>query len=125
MIAQCPHCGSRFRVTDRQLDQAQGRARCGACLEIFQAAENLMPEAGGPADAPSPDGPAPEEAATGGSREAVPVAATPVAADPGGNEAAARDSPGGAIWVRWALALAVLALIGQLLWHLGYIDALR
>lgn len=37
----CPHCGTRFRVTDIQLSQARGRVRCGNCLEAFQAASGL------------------------------------------------------------------------------------
>ena len=133
VIAQCPHCGSRFRVRQQQLDQARGRARCGACLEVFQAAENRVPEDGDPVDAhaDTPDRPTTDDAAADGSGEATPVPAAPVAPDPdrqeaaAGVNAAAPGSPGGANWVHWALALSVLALIGQVLWHLGYIGALR
>ncbi len=133
VIAQCPHCGSRFRVRQQQLDQARGRARCGACLEVFQAAENRVPEDGEPveAQADTPDRPTADDAATDGCADAMPVTATPVTPDPNRHEAAAGvkaaapRSPGGANWVHWALALAVLALIGQVLWHLGYIGALR
>lgn len=40
-ITACPHCGTRFRVTQAQLSQARGRVRCGNCLEAFQATDGL------------------------------------------------------------------------------------
>ena len=41
-ITQCPSCESTFNVTARILETAQGRVRCGACLTIFEAPENLI-----------------------------------------------------------------------------------
>lgn len=41
-LTQCPHCLTSFRVTDRQLDAAEGRVRCGACLGIFSAEANRI-----------------------------------------------------------------------------------
>ena len=38
MQTQCPHCNTRFRVTDAQLEVADGFVRCGVCNEVFQAA---------------------------------------------------------------------------------------
>lgn len=32
---ECPHCHTLFRVTQSQLDQADGQVRCGHCLAIF------------------------------------------------------------------------------------------
>lgn len=41
-IAQCPACDSTFQVTTRILESAGGKVRCGACLSIFTAPENLL-----------------------------------------------------------------------------------
>ena len=41
LITQCPRCQTRFRVTAEQLETANGRVRCGACLAVFQAREAL------------------------------------------------------------------------------------
>ncbi len=49
---QCPHCGVKFQITDRDLQAASGNVRCGSCLQVFQATENLVPLAGA-APAPS------------------------------------------------------------------------
>lgn len=35
LIAECPSCQTRFRVTEEQLAVAGGRVRCGACLAVF------------------------------------------------------------------------------------------
>jgi predicted Zn finger-like uncharacterized protein len=37
LITECPGCHSRFRVTEGQLDIANGQVRCGACLRVFDA----------------------------------------------------------------------------------------
>ena len=36
-LTQCPHCKASFKVSDEQLSAANGRVRCGACLNIFDA----------------------------------------------------------------------------------------
>lgn len=41
---QCPHCQTRFRVTEEQLEVAKGRVRCGSCMQIFNAIENRINE---------------------------------------------------------------------------------
>ena len=41
-LTQCPHCLTSFRVTDNQLEAADGLVRCGACLGIFSAAANRI-----------------------------------------------------------------------------------
>jgi predicted Zn finger-like uncharacterized protein len=38
-VTQCPNCNTSFRVTDAQLEIANGAVRCGSCLNIFQAQE--------------------------------------------------------------------------------------
>ena len=43
MITECPHCQTRFRVTDFQLNAAAGRVRCGSCLNVFQGARHMVP----------------------------------------------------------------------------------
>ncbi len=42
-ITECPHCQTRFRVTDLQLKAASGRVRCGSCLNVFQGARHVVP----------------------------------------------------------------------------------
>jgi len=40
-VTQCPHCSTRFRVKRSQLGIAQGAVRCGACMQVFNAAQQL------------------------------------------------------------------------------------
>jgi predicted Zn finger-like uncharacterized protein len=40
-VTQCPHCQTRFRVNREQLAIANGSVRCGACLQVFDAATLL------------------------------------------------------------------------------------
>lgn len=42
LVTECPHCSTRFRVTEQQLQLAAGRVRCGACLTVFQGVERLV-----------------------------------------------------------------------------------
>lgn len=37
LLTRCPHCDTRFRVTDEQLTVANGKVRCGHCMEVFDA----------------------------------------------------------------------------------------
>ncbi|WP_236236663.1 DUF3426 domain-containing protein [Pseudomonas faucium] len=58
-VTQCPHCQTSFRVTHHQLSVARGVVRCGHCLQVFNAAKQLLEQtrakAGGePAAAPAP-----------------------------------------------------------------------
>ncbi|QLF93065.1 DUF3426 domain-containing protein [Pseudomonas sp. ABC1] len=43
-ITQCPHCQTRFRLSDAQLGVARGLVRCGACMELFNAKHSLQPD---------------------------------------------------------------------------------
>lgn len=43
-VTQCPKCQTSFRVTDAQLDIANGAVRCGSCLHIFNATEHWLGE---------------------------------------------------------------------------------
>ncbi len=40
----CPHCSTTFQITDSQIQSANGLVRCGSCLLIFTALENLTDE---------------------------------------------------------------------------------
>ncbi|MBD9679111.1 DUF3426 domain-containing protein [Pseudomonas sp. PDM18] len=50
-ITQCPHCQTRFRVNSAQLGAASGAVRCGTCLKVFSAPQNMVGE---PTQVPSP-----------------------------------------------------------------------
>ena len=39
MHTQCPHCDTRFRVTESQVNTADGFVRCSVCQEVFNAFE--------------------------------------------------------------------------------------
>ena len=43
-LTRCPHCETRFRVTKKQLAAANGKVRCGHCLQVFNAIEHAQPE---------------------------------------------------------------------------------
>ncbi|NWC91329.1 MULTISPECIES: DUF3426 domain-containing protein [unclassified Pseudomonas] len=64
-VTQCPHCQARFRVSHAQLSVARGVVRCGSCLQVFNAARQLLEQR---ASAPAP--------------QASPVAEPPAAAEP-------------------------------------------
>ena len=42
-LTECPSCETVFRVTEQQLQIADGRVRCGSCLHVFIAAEHWAP----------------------------------------------------------------------------------
>ena len=52
LIAQCPSCQTRFRVTAEQLAVADGRVRCGACLSVFDGRAASVTETSAVADDP-------------------------------------------------------------------------
>lgn len=64
-VTQCPHCQTSFRVTHHQLSVARGVVRCGHCLQVFNAARQLLeqsrPGAADTAVAPAPAPAAPAE----------------------------------------------------------------
>jgi len=43
-IAQCPSCKARFFISEEQLNTANGLARCGDCLQVFDASTQLITE---------------------------------------------------------------------------------
>lgn len=70
-VTQCPHCQARFRVSHAQLSVARGVVRCGSCLQVFNAARQLLEQRAG-APAPQVTQPAPAEPAAGQAPEAAP-----------------------------------------------------
>ena len=77
-VTQCPHCQTSFRVSRTQLGAAQGVVRCGACMELFNAARHM------------------QDADTAGSREATTdaTALAPVSGASSGRAALATSAPG-------------------------------
>lgn len=67
-VTQCPHCQTSFRVTHHQLSVARGVVRCGNCLQVFNAARQLLEQS----RAATPQAPAPE----------LPAALAPLPAEP-------------------------------------------
>ncbi|EIK96526.1 hypothetical protein PMM47T1_11382 [Pseudomonas sp. M47T1] len=64
-VTQCPHCQTSFRVSHTQLSVARGVVRCGACLQVFNAARQLLEQSAGRQEpvAPPPVTPAQERRA--------------------------------------------------------------
>lgn len=52
-VTQCPHCQTSFRVSHAQLSVARGVVRCGSCLQVFNAAKQLLDQAGKETVAPA------------------------------------------------------------------------
>lgn len=46
-VTQCPHCQTSFRVSYNQLSAARGAVRCGSCLQVFNAARQLLEKSTG------------------------------------------------------------------------------
>ncbi len=52
-ITRCPKCGTAFRITQAQLQSANGAVRCGSCLNVFKAMDYLVaPVATKPVETP-------------------------------------------------------------------------
>ncbi|GLO43885.1 DUF3426 domain-containing protein [Pseudomonas putida] len=61
-VTQCPHCQTSFRVTHHQLSVARGVVRCGHCLQVFNAARQLLEQSRpGAAGTPAVQAPPPAE----------------------------------------------------------------
>jgi len=68
----CPHCDTRFKIAEPQLEAHQGMVRCGSCLKAFDARPSFIPDQPSPQlELPIPgDSASPEET---GSKETTPV----------------------------------------------------
>ncbi|HWV15739.1 MAG TPA: DUF3426 domain-containing protein [Cellvibrio sp.] len=42
LVTRCPKCATAFRITTTQLESARGSVRCGSCLHIFKAQDDLI-----------------------------------------------------------------------------------
>lgn len=99
-VTQCPHCQTRFRVTRTQLGMARGSVRCGACLQVFNAAEQMAgeraasPAAAPPAEAPTPDSTVQAAVATSDMRTTVAGALAAGAAGALASAALGQDASG-------------------------------
>jgi len=40
----CPHCNTRFKITEAQVDTLNGMVRCGLCQKVFDARPNFVPD---------------------------------------------------------------------------------
>ncbi|MGB4073868.1 DUF3426 domain-containing protein [Pseudomonas sp.] len=78
-VTQCPHCRTSFRVSLTQLGAAHGAVRCGACLHVFNAAQQLREQGQAlPAATPAPSKPVAESPSPRPPTPSVaPVAAAP------------------------------------------------
>lgn len=65
-LTRCPHCETRFRVTEEQLGIARGKVRCGNCMQVFNALEHSEPDA--PSGTPPSKPGANTSSESGGSR---------------------------------------------------------
>lgn len=45
---RCPHCETRFKITDAQLAAYQGMVRCGHCMQSFDARPKFIPDQSSP-----------------------------------------------------------------------------
>jgi predicted Zn finger-like uncharacterized protein len=109
-ITQCPHCHTSFRVNQAQLGAARGVVRCGACLHVFNAAQQLREQGhelagGAPGIAPvaAPAQPAPTPAQT--------IERTPSPAD---QDTPAKKTSSDTLWIHDDLDLDSLDLDEEL-----------
>ncbi|KUJ82758.1 DUF3426 domain-containing protein [Microbulbifer flavimaris] len=42
LVTRCPNCSTSFHVNEEQLRAARGAVRCGSCLQVFRADENIV-----------------------------------------------------------------------------------
>ncbi|MGF6694465.1 putative Zn finger-like uncharacterized protein [Metapseudomonas resinovorans] len=116
-VTQCPQCQTSFRVSRAQLAVAHGAVRCGACLHVFNAAQQLLAAKGQAAPTASkPKAPTPAPAPrTEAPQVAVPSVAT-VLNQPVAPQAPAPAKPAGSetLWIHDDLDLDSLDLDEEL-----------
>lgn len=82
LATQCPHCHTTFKVAHDQLKLRAGLVRCGACKQIFNGIENLVPPDQASAGAATPEKHPPQPPATAVLPTAAPAPAAPPAVAP-------------------------------------------
>ncbi len=97
MITRCPKCATAFRISEDHLKSAKGMVRCGNCLDVFNARENLhdpakKPTPSSPADSQNKNGASNTEAAEAPTAEAqAPEASSSSLASDDGDQAITDD----------------------------------
>jgi predicted Zn finger-like uncharacterized protein len=115
-VTQCPHCRTSFRVNRAQLGAAHGAVRCGACLHVFNAAQQLLaqqqPAAKGSTSAPGVGVPAP--AKPGGAAASAPSTAAKTPPARAASETPPGKKPSDTLWIHDDLDLDSLDLDEEL-----------
>ncbi|WP_268798153.1 DUF3426 domain-containing protein [Pseudomonas huanghezhanensis] len=81
-VTQCPHCQTSFRVSHAQLSVARGVVRCGSCLQVFNAAKQLLEQRASDTQTPAPSTPTVETAPPAALPATLPVLAEAQPAHP-------------------------------------------
>lgn len=108
LVARCPNCSAKFRVTPDTLNARQGKVRCGECQNVFNAFQTLSREPDPPAQtaltatpatrlAEATSAPAPSAATPtlSPAKPAPPLVPTPAAIMPTSAVAAPPNAPPG------------------------------
>ena len=109
-ITQCPHCHTRFRVSQAQLGAAHGVVRCGACLHVFNAAQQLREQGHELPGNPPPKAQVPPPA----SPPATAAPASEPAPQPASDEATGKAPNSDTLWIHDDLDLDSLDLDEEL-----------
>ena len=101
-VTQCPHCRTSFRVSRAQLSAAHGAVRCGACLHVFNAGQQLLSQLPQQVRTSTPSQPpAPRPTPTSAQPAAPAPAPAPAASAPTPTEQAtpAGKQPSKTLWI--------------------------
>lgn len=112
-VTQCPQCRTSFRVSRAQLGAAHGAVRCGACLHVFNAAQQLLSEQPAQVKTPPATTPSPRPASSPSPQPAQPSAApaaAPSAANTAPQATPAGKQPSETLWIHDDLDLDSLDL---------------
>ena len=74
---RCPHCNTRFKITEAQLTAHQGMVRCGHCHQAFDAVPYFTPELTEPAGDLNPPSVTAEHAKTENKASETPIEISP------------------------------------------------
>lgn len=107
-VTRCPHCSTSFRVSRAQLSAARGAVRCGACMQVFNAGQQLLIDQPGAVVAPPPAA-TPKPAPSPAPKPAQPA---PTTAPATGKPPAGKDQ--GTLWIHDDLDLDSLDLDEEL-----------
>ncbi|MCO8170975.1 DUF3426 domain-containing protein [Pseudomonas sp. 21LCFQ02] len=117
-VTQCPHCQTSFKVNHAQLSVARGVVRCGSCLQVFNAAKQLLEQshqqrtALAPLPAPAEPAALPEPEAVTEPAPQAPLEPAPLAAEP----------PAAVPVVAEPVPPAINAAPGEDYWHVSELD---